>query len=73
VSMHIGGVVTDEEDQHWAICGCGWSYGPRTSRRELWDAANEHSDPEALEQRVFDVQLNYPHLTREEILNPAED
>ena len=71
--MHIGGVVTDEEDRHWAVCGCGWHFGPSASRRHLWNVANEHSDPEALEERIYDVQLNYPDLSRDEILNPAED
>lgn len=72
MNLHIGGVVTDEENLDWAFCECGWKTGPSTDRVALWDAANEHSDPEALEQRVYDVRLDYPHLSRDEILNPAK-
>lgn len=66
--MHVASVVTDAEDQHYAVCECGWRVGPDKDYAKLRKVANGHTDPEMLDLYVYETQLNYPHLTREEIL-----
>jgi hypothetical protein len=71
--MHAAGVALDENDEFYAFCECGWRVMPGPSRKELWKAANAHSDPEVVERWVYETQLNYPHYTREQIINMEFD
>jgi hypothetical protein len=67
--MHAAGVFLTEDGESYAFCECGWTVAPGHSDKELWAAANKHSDPEVVERWVQDMQLNYPEYTREQIIN----
>jgi hypothetical protein len=67
--MHAAAVYTDEDGLHYAMCECGWRLGPQVDRNDLRRQADLHTDPEVLDTYVYETQLNYPHLTREQILN----
>jgi hypothetical protein len=71
--VHAAGVFLTESGEPYAFCECGWTVTPGLDEKQLWAAANQHSDPEAIEQWVRDMQLNYPAYTREQIINMELD
>jgi hypothetical protein len=71
--VHAAGVFLTENNEFYAVCECGWKVTPGPSKKELWKAANAHSDSEAVERWVADMQLNYPTYTREQIINMEFD
>jgi hypothetical protein len=70
---HIAMVCTTSETRtpevFYASCsGCYWVSEFTEVYREAALMAVEHSDEDAIARSVADMQLTYPHLTREQIL-----
>jgi hypothetical protein len=68
---HLAGTFegTGEQGRFFASCHCGWSSEQHTdSYEEAARWAVDHSDPDLLDLSVADMQMQYPHLSRDQIL-----
>jgi hypothetical protein len=70
---HFAVVCTTSETRtpevFFARCsGCSWESELTEVYREAAVLAVQHSDESAIARSVADMQLTYPHLTREQIL-----
>lgn len=66
---HIAGTFEGADGRHYASCYCGWRSPQETdSYQEAARWAVEHSDPKLVDQSVVDMQMQYPDMTRDQVL-----
>lgn len=69
---HLATVCSPSEEHQpdifFALCTCGWESDRTNDYRAAAQSAVDHSDPAALDRTVRDMQMNYPDLTRDQIL-----